>query len=346
MVLATIGLNLGEFIERPNGVLSADDVDITLDTGLLGDVWQEACSRNHIREFYPLVSSLESRSYKVFRDTLESIGGTSLVIYQELKGKKVEVSYTAGRLVLDKSLIGVENVPSMLESLVKIPRCTVKGILSKGRFYAVEYIEEGFDFASVVSNLEYLGNLGFEVVPYNTLDIYDGAELDELFLGVVDEDVEESLGLVLKVNDNSVATKFSESGLWLPYKMLSNKVYKGYIQYVSWCEDIDGILRPFAYVADMQDIVKFQDSRGVELGYYDLIQREGFDNIVSKVKNLDELGVRTVGVRVVKYIPLHNIATMLKLNVRYQGVLYFRVYKGLVFPTDEDGKVIFDTFDI
>ena len=50
MVLATLRLNLGEFIERPNGVLSADDIDITLDTGLLGDVWQEACSRNHIRE--------------------------------------------------------------------------------------------------------------------------------------------------------------------------------------------------------------------------------------------------------------------------------------------------------
>lgn len=346
MVLATISLNLGEFIERPNGVLSADDIDITLDTGLLGDVWQEACSRNHIREFYPLVSSLQSKAYRSFRQDLGSVGGTSLLIYQELKGVKVEVSYTAGRLVLDKALVGIDNIPSMLEMLVRVPRCVVKGVLSKGKFYATEYIESGFDFSSVVSNMEYLESLGFDVVPYNTLDIYDTEELDDLFLDTFEEDVEDSLGLVIRVNDVAAAMNFRDKGLWLPYKMLSSKVYKSYIQFVSWCEDTNGILRPFAYVADVQDVVRFEDSNSNELGYYDFIQQEGFNDIVSKVKNFDDLGVRTVGARVVKYVPLHNIATMLKLGVTNQGVLYFRVYKGLVFPTDEEGRVLFDTFDI
>ena len=109
MALATISLNLGEFIEQPNGMLSIDDPDVTLDTGLLGDIWQEACSRNHVREYYPLVSGLESKPYRVFRKELEELGGTSLVLYQELQGKAVEVDYTNGRLVMDKALIGVDN---------------------------------------------------------------------------------------------------------------------------------------------------------------------------------------------------------------------------------------------
>ena len=346
MALATISLNLGEFIEQPNGMLSIDDPDVTLDTGLLGDIWQEACSRNHVRGYYPLVSGLESKPYRVFRKELEELGGTSLVLYQELQGKAVEVDYTNGRLVMDKALIGVDNLPSMLESLLRVPRCKVKGILSKGVFYATEYVEENFDFATVLSNLEYLVSLGFDVVPYNSLDVFSVEELDELFLATKEEDDSDSMGMVLRLNDLRIARDFTYDGLWIPYKMLSTTVYKGYIQFVSWSEDINGILRPFAFVSDVQDVARFQGTDGSNKTYFEYIQEEGFVDIVSNVTNLDELGVRTAGARVIKYVPLHNIATMVKLEATYQKELYFRVYKGLVFPTDEKGMVLFDTFDI
>lgn len=346
MALATISLNLGEFIEQPNGMLSLDDIDNTLDAGLLGDVWQEACSRNHVREYYPLVSNLESKPYRKFRTELGNLGGTSVVLYQEMQGKMVEVEYTNGRLVLDKTVIGVENLPSMLESLLRVARCKVKGVLSKGMFYAHEYIEENFEFATVLSNLEYLVSLGFDVVPYNTLDIFSVEELDELFLATSEEDESDSMGVVLRLNDLRVAKDFTYDGLWIPYRLLGSVVYKGYIQFVNWVEDVNGYLRPFAFVSDVQDVARFQDSEGVERDYFEYIQREGFVDIVSNVTNLNELGVRTAGARVIKYVPLHNIATMVKLDVTYQKELHFRVYKGLVFPADVNGRILFDTFDV
>lgn len=346
MVSATISLNLGEFIERPNGEYVLEDVDITLDSGLLGDIWQEATSRSKVRGYYPLVSSLESRPYRSFRDSLEKIGGTSLVLYQELKGRNVEISYVNGRLVLDKTLVGVDNIPSMVESLVKVARCRIKGILSKGKFYALHYDEDGFDFASILVTLEYLRSLGFDVVPFSTLNIHSVEELDELVIGAMDSDMDDSLGVSMVINDVSVYEYFENTGLWLPYKFLSSKVYKGYVQFVNWCEDMDGVLRPFAYISDLEDVVKFHNSKGEDVDYYTLIHQEGFSDMLLKVKNFEDLGVRTVGARIVKYVPLHNIATMVQLGVNYQSKIYFRVYKSMVFPTDENGRVLFDTFDL
>lgn len=345
-MVATISLSLGEFLEKPNGMLELEDLDMTFDTGLLGDIWQEGRLRNSVRDFYPLVTHLGSRPYELFRKDLESLGGTSLVLYQELQGLSVELEYRDGKLVLDKNLNDIDGVPVMVEALVKVNRCKVKGVVSQGIFYANEYVEQGFEFSTVLSNLEYLGTLGFEVVPYNTLDLHSVEELDELVVSIMEDDYNGSLGVVLSLNDINIAKTFSYRGFWIAYRLLGSKVYRGFVQYVDWSEDFNGILRPFAYVAGVQDVARFEDRKGNECGYYDLIASEGLYDLTNKVKNLEEIGVRTSGAKVVKYVPLHNIATMVSLGVNYQSELYFRVYKGLVFPTDSEGHVLFDTYDI
>lgn len=234
----------------------------------------------------------------------------------------------------------IKSAFTAVSSLIKPASTPEENFLLK--FYAYGLLFEGRENLLSTKEEEYsqLIEMGFQTPPFYTIDdlsrdnwlndikeVFTAAEdgyedvdiyCDGIVLQVNDTDLFESLPLDGKVSTGNIALKV---GVW------EQNLYSGYVQEIVWSKG-KSKRSPVAIVSAEEGEAVVDKSYG-----------EGF----AKIRNLDDLGVRTAGGNRVKRVPLYEPRNILKLEAYPGRVINFR-YGGEagVVPCYLDGSLLTD----